>query len=100
MDPDHRSRNDDFIPYPTDRAVGTIDDPKDAWAALEALPREGFSQEQLDVLHGEGGLEHHDPAVSEHALLARVQRTLIPTAGPAEEYKHLSRHIEDVRAGR
>jgi hypothetical protein len=32
--------------------------------------------------------------------LARFQRTLIRIAAPVEEYKHLSRHVEDVRAGR
>lgn len=100
MDPDNRNRNDDFIPYPTDRVVGTIEDPTDARAAIEALLRAGVSREEIDVLHGEGGLERLDPAGTEHGFLARIQRTLIRTAGPAEEYKHLTRHIEDVRAGR
>jgi hypothetical protein len=97
MDPDNRN---DFIPYPTDRVVGTIDDPNDARAAIEALLRAGFSREEIDVLHGEGALDRLDPAGREHGFLARVQRTLIRTAGPVEEYKHLTRHIEDVRAGR
>ena len=100
MDPDNRKRNDDFIPYPTDRVVGTIDDPKDARAAIEALLRAGFSRAEIDVLHGEGGLDRLDPGGAEHGFLAKVQRTLIRTAGPVEEYKHLTRHVEDVRAGR
>jgi uncharacterized protein len=100
MDPDNRDRNDDFIPYPTDRVVGTIADPEDARTAIEALLSAGFAREELDVLHGEGGLDRLDPAGTEHGFLARVQRTLIRTAGPVEEYKHLTRHVEDVRAGR
>jgi ketosteroid isomerase-like protein len=100
MDPDNHSRDDDFIPYPTDRVVGTIKDPKDTRAAIEALLRAGFSREELDVLHGEGGLNRLDPAGTEHGFLARIQRTLIRTAGPVEEHTHLTRHIEDVRAGR
>jgi uncharacterized protein (TIGR02246 family) len=36
------------------------------------------------------------------ALASRetFQRTLLRAAAPAEEYKHLTRHVEDVRAGR
>jgi ketosteroid isomerase-like protein len=100
MDPENRKRSDDFIPYPTDRVVGTIDDPNEARTAIEALFRAGFARDDIDVLHGEGGLDRLDPAGTEHGFLARFQRTLIRTAGPAEEYKHLRRHVEDVRAGR
>jgi len=100
MDPDTLNTNDAFIPYPTDRVVGTIDDPKDARDAIEALLRAGFSREEIDVLHGEGALDRLDPAGTQHGVLARVQRTLIRAAGPVEEYKHLTRHVADVRAGR
>jgi predicted SnoaL-like aldol condensation-catalyzing enzyme len=41
-----------------------------------------------------------DPTGAEHGFLAQFQRTLIRTVGRAEELKHLSRHVEDVRAGR
>jgi hypothetical protein len=51
-------------------------------------------------LHGEHDLNRLDPTGAEHGFLARFQRTLIRTAGPVEEYKHLTRHIDDVRAGR
>ena len=52
------------------------------------------------MLHGEHGLDRLDPTGAEHGFLARFQRTLIQAAGPVEEYKHLTRHLEDVRAGR
>jgi ketosteroid isomerase-like protein len=100
MDPDNRNSNDAFIPYPTDRVVGTIDDEKDIRTAIEALSQAGFARGEIDVLHGEDDLRRLDPTGAEHGFLARFQRTLIRTAGPVEEYKHLSRHIEDVRAGR
>jgi ketosteroid isomerase-like protein len=99
MDSDNRHNTGDFIPYPTDRVVATIRDPQDARAAIDALVDAGFVREQIDVLHGEEGLARLDPTGTEHGFLARFQRTLIRTAGPAEEYKHLSRHVEDVRAG-
>jgi len=98
MDADDRKGSDDFIPYPTDRVVGTIDDPKEARTAIEALLTAGFARDEIDVLHGEGGLNRLDLAGTEHGFLARFQRTLIRTA--ADEHKHLSRHVEDVRAGR
>jgi ketosteroid isomerase-like protein len=100
MAQDDGDRNDNFIPYPTDRVVGTIDDPKHVRTAIVALLNAGFAREEIDVLHGEGGLDRLDPTGAEHGFLARFQRTLIRTAGPAEEYKHLRRHVEDVRAGR
>jgi len=98
MDPDNR--NDAFIPYPTDRVVGTIDDAKDVREAIEALSLAGFAREDIDVLHGEDALHRLDPTGAEHGLMARFQRTLIRTAGPVEEHKHLTRHLEDVRGGR
>jgi uncharacterized protein len=100
MDPDNQERDNRFIPYPTDRVVGTIDDPADTRTAIDTLVRAGFTRDDIDVLHGEAGLERLDPAGTDHGFLARFQRTLIRTAGPAEEYRHLRRHVDDVRAGR
>jgi predicted SnoaL-like aldol condensation-catalyzing enzyme len=90
----------DFIPYPFERVVGTIADSRNARAAIEALLREGFQDSDIDILRGEEDLQRLDPTGSEHGFLARFQRTLIRMLGPAEEFKHLSRHVEDVRAGR
>jgi hypothetical protein len=89
-----------FIPYPFERVVGTIADATNAEAAIEALLREGFQQSDIDLLRGEEDLHRLDPTGSEHGFLARFQRTLIRTLGPAEEFNHLSRHVDDVRAGR
>jgi predicted SnoaL-like aldol condensation-catalyzing enzyme len=96
QDEEHGGGN--FIPYPTHRVVGTIGDPSDARAAIEALLRTGFQPKDVDVLHGEKDLHRLDPTGAEHGFLAQIQRTLIRTVG--EESKHLRHHVDDVRAGR
>jgi uncharacterized protein (TIGR02246 family) len=90
----------DFIAYPINRVVGTIADAKTAHATIDALLQSGFEREDIDILHGEAGEQRLDPEGTEHGFLAQFQRTLIRTAGPAEEYKSLMHHLEDVRAGR
>ena len=89
-----------FVPYPTHRVVGTIADPGDARNAIDALVKAGFGSQDIDVLHGEEDLRRLDPTGADHGFLARFQRTLIRYGRPAEEYEHLKRHIDDVRAGR
>jgi predicted SnoaL-like aldol condensation-catalyzing enzyme len=96
----HEHEPGDFIPYPTNRVVGTIADPKDARASIDGLLSAGFQPADIDVLHGETDLQRLDPTGAEHGFLAQFQRTLIRNAAPAAEFKHLSHHIDDVRAGR
>ena len=48
----------------------------------------------------EKDLHRLDPTGEEHGVLAQLLRSLIRIAGPAEGFKHLSRHVDDVRAGR
>ena len=90
----------DFIPYPTNRVVGTITDAARARAAIDALHEAGFTAEHLDVLHGPDALQRLDPDGAAHGFLAKFQRTVIATLAPAEESKHLQHHLDDVRAGR
>jgi uncharacterized protein (TIGR02246 family) len=85
--------------YPTNRVVGTVADAEKANAVVEALLRVGFSREDIDILHGEQDLHRLDPKGAGHGFLAQVQRRLISTL-ELEEYKHLTHHAEDVRAGR
>ena len=98
MDTNRTERN--FIPYPTNRVVGTIADGEHAAAAVNALVDAGFDRQSIDVLHGHEDLSRLDPTGAEHGVLERLQRALIRTAAPAEEYRHLMHHTEDVRAGR
>jgi uncharacterized protein (TIGR02246 family) len=90
----------DFIPYPTNRVVGTVADADRAQAAINALRQAGFERLDIDVLHGEGDIQRLDPTGATHGSLAQFQRTVLRTAAPAEEYKHLTHHLDDVRAGR
>ena len=94
------SEPQDFIPYPTNRVVGAIAHADNANAALDALVRAGFDRCDIDMLHGEGDVHRLDPTGAAHGLFAQAQWTLIRAAGPKEEYKHLMRHVEDLRAGR
>ena len=96
----HEHQSGDFIRYPAHRVVGTIGASKDARAAVEKLLSAGFAATDIDILHGEKDLHRLDPTGAEHGFLAQFQRTLIRVAGPAEEFKHLSHHVDDVRAGR
>jgi uncharacterized protein (TIGR02246 family) len=89
----------DFIAYPTNRVVGTVGDAGKAREAIAALLRAGFDQEDIDILHDEEDLKRLDPTGAEHGFLAQFQRTLI-RALDLEEFKHLTHHVEDVRAGR
>ena len=88
-----------FIAYPTNCVVGTVADAETARTAIDALLRAGFAQEDIDILHGEEDLHRLDPTGVEHGFLAQFHRTLI-RAFDLEEFKHLTHHFEDVRAGR
>jgi uncharacterized protein (TIGR02246 family) len=88
----------DFI-YPTNHVVGTVGDAGKARAAIDALLQAGFGREDIDVLHGEEDLKRLDPAGADHGFLAQFQRRLIRTFG-LEEFRHLTHHLEDIRAGR
>lgn len=89
-------RVSEFISYPTNRVVGTINDSADAQAAVEELIEAGFNMEEVDVIYGEQGMLRLDPTGEKHGLLARLQRTFLQLN---EEPKHLRHHVEDVLAG-
>jgi uncharacterized protein (TIGR02246 family) len=79
--------------------VGTIGDAGKARAAIDALLRAGFDRKDIDMLHGDEDLQRLDPTGAEHGFLAQFQRTLIRSL-ELEEFKNLTHHVEDVRAGR
>ena len=89
----------DYIGYPTNRVVGTVGDANNARQAIDALLRAGFDEEDIDILHGEDDLHRLDPTGTEHGFLAQFHRTMLRTL-ELEEFKHLTHHVEDVRAGR
>ena len=75
----------DFIPYPTNRVVGTVADATNAHAAINALLQAGFDRQDIDILHGDGDIQRLDPTGEQHGFLAQFQRTLLRLAGPAED---------------
>ncbi|MEN3336724.1 MAG: hypothetical protein V7647_400 [Acidobacteriota bacterium] len=87
-----------FIPYPTNRVVGTIGDADHARAAIDALLQAGFPRESIDILHSEEDLQRLDPTGAAHGFLAQFHRTLIRTLD-LEEFKHLTQYVQAVRAG-
>jgi uncharacterized protein (TIGR02246 family) len=89
----------DFIVYPTNRVVGTVADAGRAEAAVDALLHAGFDRRHIDVLHGEEALHRLDSTGAEHGFLSQVHRSFIRTF-ELEEFKQLTHHVEDVRAGR
>lgn len=89
----------DFIPYPTNRVVGTVTDAGKAREAIGALLQAGFREEDIDLLQGDEGLRRLDQTGAEHGFLAQFQRTVISTFD-LDEFKHLAHHIEDIRAGK
>jgi len=89
----------DFVAYPTNRVVGTVTDAGKAREAIGALLQAGFHQEDIDLLQGEEGLHRLDQTGAEHGFLAQFQRTVIRTF-ETDEFKHLTHHCDDVRAGR
>ena len=90
----------EFIPYPTNRVVGTIADATSVRAAIDGLLHAGFTRDDIDILHGEDDVRRLDQTGDEYGFLAQFQRTLLRTAAPVEEHKHLMHHLEDIRAGR
>jgi uncharacterized protein (TIGR02246 family) len=88
-----------FIPYPTNRVVGTIAHADQARAAIDALLRAGFERENIDILHDEEDLQRLDPTGAAHGFLAQFHRTLIRTFD-LEEFKQLTQYADAVRAGR
>jgi hypothetical protein len=88
-----------FIAYPTNRVAGTISDADEAKKAVEDLVAAGFDREAIDVLHGEQDLRRLDPSGGQHGIFAKLQRSLVRGA-VGLEFKHLTHHVEDVKAGR
>ncbi len=89
----------DFGPYATNCVVGTVGDADTAGTAIDALLQAGFHREDVDILHGEEDIHRLDPTGAKHGFLAQFQRTVIRTFD-LDEFKHLTHHVEDIRAGR
>jgi uncharacterized protein (TIGR02246 family) len=83
------------LSYPTNRVVGTVGDADKTKAAIDSLLQAGFERQEIEILHGEEDLQRLDRT----GVLAQFQRSLSRNFD-LEEFKHLTHHLEDVRAGR
>lgn len=89
-----------FIAYPVNRVVGTLPDATRAHATIEQLLNAGFERDAIELLSGKEGERRLDVTGERHGFAARFQRTLLSILGPAEEYRGLTHHLADIRAGR
>ncbi len=88
----------DFIPYPTNKVVGIIDDVGDAQAALFDLKAAGFMADQVRVLTGEKGAHRLNVKGDKHGALARIIRSIQKLLG-SYEIPHVARHEQELLAG-
>lgn len=96
--PHDAKRHSDFIPYPTNKVIGIIDDVGDAQAALRDLQAAGFTANQVQVLTGKGGAHRLDVKGDEHGPLARIVRSTQKLLGDYE-IQHATRHERELLAG-
>ena len=87
-----------FIPYPTNKVVGIIDDARDAQAALHDLQEAGFTDAQIRVLTGKEDAHRIDAPGDKHGLLALILRSIQKVFGDYE-IPHATRHEEEMLAG-
>jgi hypothetical protein len=92
------SDESDFIPYPTNRVVGVINDVGDVQSALRDLKAAGFQVHDIRVLTGEAGAHRIDVRGDEHGLLAHVVRSVQELLG-SYETRHETRYEEELLAG-
>ena len=86
----------DFIPYPTNRVVGIIDDAGDVQGALCDLKSAGFGPDDIRLLTGEAGAHRIDIKGDEHGALAHVVRSVQEVLG-SYEIEHLTRRTGIAR---
>lgn len=88
----------DFIPYPTHKVVGIIDDVGDAKAAVRDLQKAGFSATQIRVLTGKEGARRINARGDKHGVWARTLRSIQKVLGDYE-IPHATRHEREMLAG-
>lgn len=88
----------DFIPYPTNKVVGIIDDVNNAKAAVRDLQKAGFSATQIRVLTGKEGARRINARGDQHGIWARMLRSTQKILGDYE-IPHATRHEREMLAG-
>jgi len=100
VDKEPHDANDesDFIPYPTNRVVGIIDDVANVQGALRDLKAAGFTADDIRVLSGKAGAHRIDVKGDEHGRWAHVARSVQELLG-SYEIRHETRDEEELLAG-
>lgn len=88
----------DFIPYPTNRVVGIIDDARNAKAAVLDLQKAGFSANKIRVLTGKEGARRINARGDKHGVWPRMLRSIQSALGDYE-IPHATRHEKEMLAG-
>lgn len=87
---------DRFLRYPARKVVGVVNASADLEAALGALAAAGVAADAIQVFAGDEGIRAVDPDGRHHGLLGRLTRAL---QAIGEEYEHMRRYEEELRAG-
>ncbi len=78
-----------YATYPNNRILAIIDTREGAREALEALGRYGRNEADIEVLHGEAGIEILDADSTHHGLLARIAKAIRAYGDVENESMHI-----------
>ena len=76
MDTINVNNPNDFMNYPTNRICAIIDNEEDARNTLGAMLRTGIDESNIDIFHGDKGIEILDAEGEKHGLLAKIKKQL------------------------
>ena len=87
----------EFLEYPTNKIVGVFAEWPQARAVIDRLSQDGFTKEQIGVLHGTEGAKRLDASGESHGVFAQISRFFQRFADMDD--KHTQRHEQELLAG-
>ena len=91
------NENDNFLRYPTNKVVATVNTPEQLQSAIQELNQTGFGEDKIDVLCGQKGADRLDVTGERHGFLARLYR-FIEKFGDMES-ENLHDYEQELRGG-